>query len=618
MEVIFHQPSLFYESAMKTFLPWSESTFIDVYCDNIGGWNPLLHTLANPKYPDPKLSEFLFQRWMISIDRIANDFDGNDKSSSTTLGRTFSALRTRFEDYLRMFKLLFTFQKQKNDEARRRLQDVLKQLENEDFNATSQLAREENSEGLLGDAHKAVKESALRLQETEAIEREAKRAFLLDEQRCSVYQTDIEHERDIIQQELAEILPDLVQANDSLAQINKYHITEMKSFTNPPQLVRLAMQAVCVLLGAPPTWPEALRILADIRFLDRLRNFDKDHVDPVLIERVKYYVNHPDFSMENMKRASLASTTLCKWVLAIMRYFEVMKSVAPTRKKLMETEQQFMVIDEAVKAEKQKLIDLELRLNELKSTHLRNLQWEEDLQRSHDTRLRWRSELTDFVRVIVEWVGILQKRKRKLKRIRSRLAFDCAIVAAVLIYASDKSFEDRLTLLHCWKQSALDVFSDLSDVFLHSFCGFQTRKSCEMSTSAIMNSHLKHWVISGVSFTTVDLRKSLITMNDLQNIPFTSNLFLLDQIQNVCFKYPLLLDPLGVATAWLKQKCHLASSFPSVIELGLDQGFVLQDRENVDESLTMIDAGDPNLVSKIEKRITQKGSLLVRFRRLFV
>lgn len=610
---LFHQPSLVYQSAMKTFHPWSETTFIDVYSDHIVAWTPLLHALANPKYPDPKLTEVLFQLWMISIDRIAKDFDGNDKSSSSTLGRRFSALRTRFEDYLRMFKLLFTFQKQKNDEARRRLRNVLKQLENEDFNATSQLAREENSEGLLEDAHRAVKESSLRLQETEAIEREAKRAFLLDEQRCSVFQTDIEHERDIIQQELAEILPDLVQANDSLAQINKYHITEMKSFTNPPQLVRLAMQAVCVLLGVPPTWPEALRILADIRFLDRLRNFDKDHVDPVLIERVKYYVNHPDFSMENMKRASLASTTLCKWVLAIMRYFEVMKSVAPTRKKLMETEQHFMVIDEAVKAEKQKLIDLELHLNELRSTHLKNLQWEEDLQRSHDTRLRWRSELTDFARVIVEWVGILQKRKRKLKRIRSKLAFDSAIVAAVLIYASDKSFEDRLTLVQCWKQSALDVFSDLSDGFLHSFCGFKTRTNCEMSNYAIMDALQKHWIISGVSFTTADLRKSLITMKDLHEIPFTSNLFLFDQIQNVCFKYPLLLDPLGVATTWLKQKCHLANSFPSATELGIDRDFVLQDGEYVDESLTVIDAGDPLLVSKIEKRVTQKGSLLVRY-----
>lgn len=595
---------------MKTFHPWSESTFTDVYCNSLGAWHPLLHALADQKYPQSKLSEILFQRWMISIDCIANDFDSSDKSSSSALGRKFSALNSRFEDFLRMFKLLFTFQKQKNEEARNRFRDVLKQLENEDFIAASQLAREENCEGLLEEAHKAVKDSALRLQETEAIEREAKRAFLLDEQRCSVLQADIEHERDIIQQELAEILPDLVQANDSLSQINKYHITEMKSFTNPPQLVRLAMQAVCVLLGAPPTWPEALRILADIRFLDRLRNFDKDHVDPVLIERVVYYVNHPDFSMENMKRASLASTTLCKWVLAIMRYFEVMKSVAPTRKKLLQTEQHFLVIDGAVKAEKQKLIDLELRLNDLRSTHLQNLQCEEDLQRSHDKRLRWRSELSDFVHVIIEWVGILQKRKRKLKRIRSKLAFDCAVVAAVLIYASDKSFEDRLKLVHSWKQSALHIFSELGDVFLFSFCGIRTRRKSKTSTPAIMNTLLKHWAISGRSCTTVELKKSLITMKHLENIPFTVNLFLFEQIQNVCLKYPLLLDPLGVATTWLKKTCNLVSTLSSDTALGIDQHSVSQDGRSVDETLTVIDAGDPYLISKIEKRVTQDSILV--------
>lgn len=134
---------------------------------------------------------------------------------------------------------------------------------------------------------------------------------MLDEEHFVKIQDEIEVERASIQRKLVKTLPDVQEATEALDQINKYHIVEMKSFTNPTQLVRLTMQAVCMLLEVPQAWSEALRVLADIRFLERLRVFDKDHIDPVIMERVKFYVNHPDFSMENMRRVALASTTLC-------------------------------------------------------------------------------------------------------------------------------------------------------------------------------------------------------------------------------------------------------------------------------------------------------------------
>ncbi|KAG6615415.1 Dynein heavy chain [Phytophthora cinnamomi] len=155
---------------------------------------------------------------------------------------------------------------------------------------------------LLRHFHMAVLDTTTQLAAQELIEREARRLFLLDEERCAKIQSEIELERASIQRELSKTLPEVQEATEALSQINKYHIVEMKSFTNPPQLVRLAMQAVCVLLDVPPTWSEALRILADIRFLERLRNFNRDSIDPSLIDRVKFYVNHPDFSMENMRR----------------------------------------------------------------------------------------------------------------------------------------------------------------------------------------------------------------------------------------------------------------------------------------------------------------------------
>ena len=54
----------------------------------------------------------------------------------------------------------------------------------------------------------------------------------------------LDHERLLIQAELDQTVPELQTAIQSLSRINKLHITEMKSFTSPPDLVRLVMQAV--------------------------------------------------------------------------------------------------------------------------------------------------------------------------------------------------------------------------------------------------------------------------------------------------------------------------------------------------------------------------------------
>lgn len=66
----------------------------------------------------------------------------------------------------------------------------------------------------------------------------------------------------------------------------------MKSMKNPPQGVKLVMAAVCVMLNIPPDrvndpttggkildyWGPSKRILSDIKFLDYLRDYDKDNI----------------------------------------------------------------------------------------------------------------------------------------------------------------------------------------------------------------------------------------------------------------------------------------------------------------------------------------------------
>ncbi|GMF09750.1 unnamed protein product [Phytophthora lilii] len=611
LEFMTVQPSVYYRFVLKTFPNWEDVSADSVCNSALHEWTVLSDSGASSSAFREDVRHVVdgsvrsqLRDIMIIAHRTAERFENNGVNwrypaylSPTIRGRKFNAVSTRLDDMLRVFKILFAFHKKKLERQLRDLEKALQFLAKRLSQTNVRVAKEETSEVLQNDATQAVIEASTQLAAQEAIEREARRMFLLDEERCAKIQNEIEMERASIQRELSKILPDVQEATEALSQINKYHIVEMKSFTNPPQLVRLAMQAVCVLLDVPPTWSEALRILADIRFLDRLRNFDKDSIEPSLMDRVKFYVNHPEFSMENMRRASLASTTLCKWVLALVRYFEAMKRVAPTQKLLEETEQSFHIIEKRAQAEKKKLVDIEMHLAELRIVHAQNLQRESELQRTQETRLRWKSSVASFGHVIKQWYDTTRERLESIEQQRINLLGDCAIVSTLVVFGADKNHEEREKLVLQCRNAVQEHFS--------------SSPNDPYPVSVDIPTMLAHWVISGESLVT-HLRKTIIDMQDEEDEAFATSLFLMDQAQQVCFKIPFLVDPLDRGVQWLKNAYRGSSSSATQLKgstrtdtnRAFDNGTGHQTRDETG-TIVVVDGGDPLLIRTIETCLAQ-------------
>jgi dynein heavy chain, axonemal len=76
-------------------------------------------------------------------------------------------------------------------------------------------------------------------------------------------------------------------------------------------------------------WEPSKKALGDPNFVSNLKNYDKDHVPPKIIESIRAtYTCNPDFAPANAAKASAAAEGLCRWVCAIERYEEVAKVVA--------------------------------------------------------------------------------------------------------------------------------------------------------------------------------------------------------------------------------------------------------------------------------------------------
>lgn len=73
-------------------------------------------------------------------------------------------------------------------------------------------------------------------------------------------------------------------------------------FQNPPAVVKLVMESICVMLGLKPErkpdpsgsgkmiedfWGTSQKVLGDLKFLDKLKQYDKDNIAPPVIKRIR-------------------------------------------------------------------------------------------------------------------------------------------------------------------------------------------------------------------------------------------------------------------------------------------------------------------------------------------
>ena len=88
--------------------------------------------------------------------------------------------------------------------------------------------------------------------------------------------------------ELAKCTPALEEAEKAVNALSKDDITELKTFKQPPEVVETALRCVFLYLGYPKQeWKQALTIISDIKFLDRLKSYDNKNIPPKTILAVR-------------------------------------------------------------------------------------------------------------------------------------------------------------------------------------------------------------------------------------------------------------------------------------------------------------------------------------------
>ncbi|XP_016158228.1 PREDICTED: dynein heavy chain 17, axonemal isoform X1 [Ficedula albicollis] len=138
--------------------------------------------------------------------------------------------------------------------------------------------------------------------------------------------------------DLAEAEVVLSAAREALDTLNKYNLTELKSFGAPPPEVVNVMAAVLILTAENGKIPKdkswtagKVKIGKADTFLASLKNYDGENIPEACLKAFEPYRKDPSFNPEFIKSKSTAAAGLCSWCLNMVRFYEVHCTVKPKR-----------------------------------------------------------------------------------------------------------------------------------------------------------------------------------------------------------------------------------------------------------------------------------------------
>ncbi|KAI8926816.1 dnah1 protein [Entophlyctis helioformis] len=339
---------------------------------------------------------------------------------------------------------------------------------------------------------------------------------------------------DDAKRDLDEALPALDEAVQSLNSLSKNDIIEVRSMQRPPEGVKLVIEAVCIMKGIKPKkidgdkpgkkiddyWEPGRALLADPqKFLDSLMNFDKDNISESTIQRIKPYVDSPEFQVSVISRVSKAATSMCQWVRAMEKYYWVSRGVAPKRARLQEAQESLDITLKALAELKKKMREAEVNIKEMEKRYSESVAKKEELSRKVEecnVKLSRAGKLISGLGGEKQrWALAVDQFDMKLNNIIG----DVLLAGGAIAYLGPFTAEYRNLLMREWIGSVLQLKIPHSE-------------NTSLWDALGDNVKLREWEISG-------LPKDSLSRDNAIIVQYSR-------------RWPLLIDPQGQANKWIR------------------------------------------------------------------
>ena len=99
---------------------------------------------------------------------------------------------------------------------------------------------------------------------------------------------------------------------------------EIKSFNNPPTIVKKVMEALMLIFGFDVSWTTVKKVIADKEFLYNLYHFDIETLNKKTMKKLHdNYISQFFFQPYLVEKVSHPCTAICSWIISIYKFYEI-------------------------------------------------------------------------------------------------------------------------------------------------------------------------------------------------------------------------------------------------------------------------------------------------------
>ncbi|EGE05638.1 protein kinase subdomain-containing protein [Trichophyton equinum CBS 127.97] len=422
------------------------------------------------------------------------------------------------------------------------------QLEKKDAEANEKLQR------MVADQREAEQRKSASLEIQTALEKQEK---------------EVASRKEIVLNDLANAEPAVLEAQKSVSNIRKQHLTEVRSMSNPPSGVRLALESVCALLGHKvESWKTIQGIVRKDDFIASIVNYDNERqmTRQLRAKMLNEFLSKEEFSFERVNHASKACGPLVQWVQAQVHYSSILDRVGPLREEVGQLEEQALQTKAEAQAIENTINDLENSIATYKVEYAALIS-ETQAIKSEMSRVEFKVDRS--VRLLDSLSSERSRWEEGSKTFEtqiSTLVGDVLIAAAFLAYGGLYDQQFRKAMIDDWMHHLSQSNIDL--------------KPHNPVTEYLSNADER-----------LSWQGNSLPVDDL----CTENAIILNRFN----RYPLIIDPSGRVTEFLEKEnrdrkltvtSFLDDSFVKQLESALRFGnpILIQDAEHLDPILNHV------------------------------
>lgn len=180
---------------------------------------------------------------------------------------------------------------------------------------------------------------------------------------------EISERKKVAEADLAQAEPALLEAQASVNSIRKSQLDEIRALARPPVAVRLAVEAVAVMLGETSLdWADLRRFIRKDDFISSVVNFDSQKLTARQRATIQtnYVENAEEFEYEKVNRASKACGPLYKWVVSQLSYTAILHKIQPLREEVQTLIEKSADLRKSYESAKATIDALEVRIESYK------------------------------------------------------------------------------------------------------------------------------------------------------------------------------------------------------------------------------------------------------------